>query len=236
MGLAFAQDQSDQTMNTASDFHLQAFNSLIEHAAIIDRTGKIIAINETWKRFARENGDPDLSVTGLGVNYLDVCRRAARQVRGGHEALYGVSAVMEGMIERFTLEYPCHPPGGLRWFAMTVSPLRGEQGGALLTHMDITTRKLAERAWENLVSQLSSALSSVERLDDTLPVCIQCKKVMGDQDFWSRLPLIGVQRAGGASPEAGQLCPECHGRTQWGKGVSVLSDLDCRLIPDVCVH
>ena len=47
-------------------------NSLPANIAVLDGAGNIIQVNERWEQYARENGDPDLTHTGVGVNYLDV--------------------------------------------------------------------------------------------------------------------------------------------------------------------
>src|SRR5215212_3582145 len=46
-----------------------------EHAAIVERSGTIVAANKAWKRFAKDN-EADLSKISEGANYLDVCDRA----------------------------------------------------------------------------------------------------------------------------------------------------------------
>jgi signal transduction histidine kinase len=45
--------------------------------AVIDRHGKIIAVNGAWSRFARERQAGSSPSVSVGANYLDVCRRAA---------------------------------------------------------------------------------------------------------------------------------------------------------------
>jgi hypothetical protein len=44
----------------------------------------------------------------------------------------------------FELEYPCDSPFETRWFLMRVLPLQGPEGGAVVSHTDITRRKGAE--------------------------------------------------------------------------------------------
>jgi hypothetical protein len=52
-------------------------NSLTSRVAILDRSGCIIATNEAWRKSAVLGGVPTAG-TKVGVNYLEVCRRAAR--------------------------------------------------------------------------------------------------------------------------------------------------------------
>jgi signal transduction histidine kinase len=52
---------------------------------------------------------------------------------------------MEGKQDIFTMEYPCSSPDEVRWFLMTVVPLQRPEGGAVVTHTNITRRTLAEQ-------------------------------------------------------------------------------------------
>ncbi len=53
---------------------LQAvLDSLPEHVAVLDGNGVITVVNRAWREFAASNGDPDLSHTGIGSDYLSVC-------------------------------------------------------------------------------------------------------------------------------------------------------------------
>src|SRR5687767_2569235 len=50
------------------------------HVAVLDAAGRILAVNAAWDRFGAENGlAPDYAFAG--VDYLDVCARAARGER-----------------------------------------------------------------------------------------------------------------------------------------------------------
>ncbi len=120
-------------------------NSIPSQLAVLDADGGIVQINEAWTTFARENGGPDALANGVGTNYLEVCRSAAGQlVDEAPVAHDGIRAVLSGARATFELEYPCHSPTEKRWFLMTVTPFKGTRGGAVVSHVDITQRKLAE--------------------------------------------------------------------------------------------
>ncbi len=118
--------------------------ALTAHIAVLDATGTIVAVNEAWDHFAQANGDPQLAHTGMGVNYLDVCRAAkATGDANAPQVLEGIGAVLTGAQDHFTLEYPCHSPTDERWFVMHVTPLENQQG-AVVSHDTITARKRME--------------------------------------------------------------------------------------------
>lgn len=120
------------------------FNSLPGHMAVLDRRGIIVAVNESWQRAADESG-VELSKAGVGVNYLEVCRRAAETGDTSAEAaLCGIRAVLRGEQNEFSLEYQGHGKDAEQWATLFVTPLKRQEGGAVVTHVDITKRKRAE--------------------------------------------------------------------------------------------
>jgi PAS domain-containing protein len=67
------------------------------------------------------------------------------------DLLEGLRAVLQGEQDIFEIEYPCHSPEERRWFRVCVTPLwtvpgvENENIGAIVSHANITDRKLAER-------------------------------------------------------------------------------------------
>lgn len=156
--------QTEQALRTSEDVLKAVQDSLAANLAVIDSEGTIIAVNERWRQFARENGDPDLAHTCEGVNYLDICRRAKGPWSEGAEAvLEGLKAVLRGESSEFEAEYPCPSPAHARWFFVRASRLAGAQGGAVIAHIDITERKWTEEALrtsEELVHRRYDAVSA----------------------------------------------------------------------------
>lgn len=137
--------KAEQALHENEELLRVVQNSLMANIAVLDREGNIIAVNEAWERFARENGDPTLSSTGVGVNYLDVCRHALGPFsEGAKEALDGLQVILDGAESEFELIYPCPSPYVDRWFTMRAAPLRSERGGLVVSHVDITERIQAE--------------------------------------------------------------------------------------------
>lgn len=122
-------------------------DALSAQIAVLDTTGRIIAVNEAWRRFARENdGDASLE-DGIGMDYFEAClnRSDDDPERLGEQACEGIRAVIAGQRREFSLEYPCHHPEYPRWFLLTVTPLEDGVGGAVVAHLDISSRVRAEQ-------------------------------------------------------------------------------------------
>lgn len=125
----------------------QILDAMTEHIAVLDEKGRIVMVNQTWRRFAEGNGSPDVGWPGM--SYLEVCRRGAtaagEEGRQARIVLEGLQAVLAGKLPHFQWEYPCHSPQQERWFVLNATPLTGSPGGAVVTHIEITDRKLREQ-------------------------------------------------------------------------------------------
>jgi hypothetical protein len=114
-------------------------DELPEEAAIVERSGTIVAVNGAWRRFASDNG-ADPGEVSEGANYLGVCVGArGEQSEYARSFAEGLRSVLAGTEERFALEYPCHSPQEKRWFVGTVGRLAdGDAPLALVAHENVT--------------------------------------------------------------------------------------------------
>ena len=144
-------------------------DSLPAHVAVLGPDGTILATNAAWRRFQQENGGTPGSC-GEGCNYLATCRccdgegaDVARKVADG------IESVLRGDTESFTFEYPCHAPHEQRWFLLSVTPLSAAPGrGAVVTHINITDRKLSEDATRARAAELAHLARSLKRTNEEL--------------------------------------------------------------------
>jgi hypothetical protein len=140
-------------------------DELPEEAAVVERSGTIVAVNKAWRRFAKDNG-ADPGEVSEGTNYLGVCAGArGEQSEYARSFAKGLHSVLRGTEERFVLEYPCHSPTKKRWFVGRVGRLAdGDAPLALVVHEDVTVRRVhsasestkAARTQENLPSTHSA--------------------------------------------------------------------------------
>jgi diguanylate cyclase (GGDEF)-like protein len=132
-------------MIKSPEFLNAILDSLGEHIAVIDNLGDILFVNHAWVVFGRNN-TCSFSDGWNGVNYLKVCKKAARMGDSlAKIAIEGINSVIYSRKESFYFEYPCHSPHEARWFMMRVTSFK--QSGRqyfVITHQNITERKLAE--------------------------------------------------------------------------------------------
>jgi DNA-binding CsgD family transcriptional regulator len=103
--------------------------------AILDASGRIVAINDTWKAFARRNG-LRVDEFAVGTKYLDFCRS---RDPGTRRFATNLRALLAGRRDLLTFVYPCHSPTRQRWFSLIGMPLSQEaSAGVALVHVNLT--------------------------------------------------------------------------------------------------
>ncbi len=114
-------------------------DTLNANIALIDAQGVIMVTNKAWKRFAEDNGDIGLQTTGVGQNYLQMCRAQEGTALLPQDNVYqGILDVIQGKRTEFSVTYPCHAPHERRWYVLHVAPLQHVEGGAVISHFNIT--------------------------------------------------------------------------------------------------
>ena len=137
-------------------------NSLLSHVAILDRDGTIVAVNDAWQAFGLENRKTDDEPVGVGVNYLDTCRSTADTNPEARHALDGVTAVLNGSRETFTMEYESHGQAEERWFWLVATPAKSAGGGAVVVHVPATDRVLARQELERTLREVARLKQQLE--------------------------------------------------------------------------
>lgn len=145
--------EADQRINEALTYTL--FNPVTSHFAVLDQQGVIVAVNDTWTEFARENdGAPSRTAAGEGADVAQA-------------ALTRIAAMLDGSVHEFSLGYPCDSPNLPRWFVLRVAPLRAaERLYGWTAHevegrsvVDVTPSKVSQADSRELMEQLRAARS-----------------------------------------------------------------------------
>ncbi|OLN23651.1 hypothetical protein BTO30_03525 [Domibacillus antri] len=130
-------------------------NLLSDHVAILNNDGTIIAVNESWEVFGKENGGEFSSV---GLNYLTVLRESGRT-----DVYNMILRVLCDEKEEAHLAYPCHSPDEERWFQMVIKPFSFEDGtdGAIVIHRNITVEVVSKHSLRNVLESMTDAFFSL---------------------------------------------------------------------------
>lgn len=139
-------------------------DSLQENIAVLDKDGRIVAVNLAWRQFAQSNGASSVLQAAIGLNYLSVCKTNGHDglPAEGAEAFAGIAAVLCGQQESFQFEYPCHSSTEKRWFRMNVTPFKGARGGAVVSHLNITQQYLSELEARRNMQLLHGSIEAID--------------------------------------------------------------------------
>lgn len=172
-----------------NEFINSALDSLNAHISILDENGKILYVNEGWRRFANDN-DGDRETYGLGLNYLEVCEKAqgACSEEAGEVAAL-IKELINGARSDFVLEYPCHSPSEKRWFEVRGTRFMFRQGLRIaIAHQDVTRLKTSEIRFQSFV--------------ELAPVGLWATDETGSNTYvspnWSAITGISAEDASGA--------------------------------------
>jgi len=140
----------------AEGLHSAVLGSLHDQIAVLDREGRIIEVNESWRHAVELAHPARFDRILAGESYFDACARAAES--GGQAATDQFAAlrdVLEGREKRCHFEY--QEPAGMdqAWIEVSIEKLRRPEGGAVVTRTDITARKRAEHEARTQQQQLT---------------------------------------------------------------------------------
>lgn len=153
----------DRIDGNRSPIQAAILNAIPAHLALLNAEGRIVAVNESWKRFAEANS---LQVADwcVGQSYLEVCERGSESSADARAAAEGLRRLLRGELEEFSLEYPCHSPTEQRWFRLMATPVRtAGEAGAVVMHINITQRRAAEDALRATEAQQRILVRELEK-------------------------------------------------------------------------
>jgi len=129
---------NEEKIRKAEQFTRAVINSLSAHICVLDMSGNVTMVNDAWRSFSAQNGGHPLT-TCENVNYLRACRDP--ECEDARKSLAGLRGVMNGSLNEYGLEYACDVPGrDAVHFQMRAVPLRYGDGGAVVSHDNISAR------------------------------------------------------------------------------------------------
>lgn len=160
--------QAEQALKASESFNKGILDSLTSHIAVINAKGTILKVNKSWNTFAQNNGGDASEKYGEGANYFDACRRQNNTTdEFASQVLKGIKDVLNGDINDFYLEYPCHSPVTKRWFNMRINLFEGSETMILIEHHDISERKMAEQNLAATTDALQHTLNDLNNILDS---------------------------------------------------------------------
>ena len=163
--------RSHEKLELAHKTQSSILNALPANIALLDNSGTIIAVNRGWETFNSDNYLKSLNYN-IGENYLQVSTKAdTEDITSGIAIAEGIREVIEGHIDCFHTEYSCHTSERKKWYRVEVAKLNDEKdAGVVVMHIDVTDRKQAELAANELNDQLSQSASDIRLQSGTGPI------------------------------------------------------------------
>ncbi|MEI6207947.1 MAG: PAS domain S-box protein [Desulfuromonadales bacterium] len=170
----------EQELQASEQFIRTTLDSIPNHVCVLSGTGEILAVNKAWRDFYDQNSTGQVEHNYyVGCNYLEICLNAAGPYSdGARQVADGIAKVkVDG--KTFVMEYQCSSPNVTRFFLVNVTRIHGESGNILITHENITERKLFEVEIKESRQQLANI---IDFLPDATFVVDNDKKVIA----WNR--------------------------------------------------
>jgi PAS domain S-box-containing protein len=136
--------RADEARRQADLLHAATLASVHDQIVVLDATGTIIEVNESWRRFVEIAAIRPFESARIGSQYLKACAAAAATGDAmAADLLSAVGDVLDGASAGRRLEFSIETADGLLWFEICIEPLRRREGGAVIIRTDITERKRA---------------------------------------------------------------------------------------------
>jgi len=173
------------------------FDLSIDMLAIAMFTGYFKRLNPAWERTLGFSREELMSKPMFDFVHPDDRARTLeqnRKVRGGGQAL------------SFENRYICKD-GSYRWLLWN-STADADRQLIYAVARDITARKQAEDERERLVTDLRSALAEVKELQKILPICMYCKNIRDDENYWQSVETYITHHTHTRFSHG--ICPSCY--------------------------
>lgn len=136
-------------------------------SAVLDRSGRIVAVNAAWRRLADELGGA-ASAVQVGRDYLRTCGAVMGAAEADiEEMVRGLRDVLGGLRSDFRYEFACQIGTEQRWYLTTAAPLAGG-AGALVSHTDLSSRQRAEEVLKKRAVELASMARRLKQTNEEL--------------------------------------------------------------------
>ena len=169
----------------------------IDMLCIAHFSGYFKRISPSWERtlgFSREELQSRPMFEFVHPDDLERTLEQNRKVRAGGQAL------------GFENRYRCRD-GSYKWLLWNATADLDHQVIYSVAR-DITERKQAEQEREQLLRKLQAALVDVKELQGILPICMYCKSIRDDENYWQSVEAYISQHT--KSTFSHGICPTCY--------------------------
>jgi len=192
-----AKNWEDDMREEAPDVEDRFFALSIDMLCIAHFSGHFKRLNSAWETtlgFSREELQSKPMFEFVHPDDRERTLEQNRKVRTG------------GQARAFENRYRCKD-GSYRWLLWNATADLDHQLIYSLAR-DITERKQAEEEREQLLRELQAALAEVKELQKILPICMYCKNIRGDENYWQTVEAYISHHTNTRFSHG--ICPACY--------------------------
>jgi C4-dicarboxylate-specific signal transduction histidine kinase len=152
-----ARTESERALHSQEALNQAVLRSLPGYVSILDDAGKILQVNERWREAGSDIAGGFFTKNMPGDDYASSWDQSSA-ARNDFSELLGrqVRSVLNGQTSQAVLEWQSSgEDSAVRWFEIRCDALQWPQGGAVLSHLDITERKKTEMQAQTNLQALS---------------------------------------------------------------------------------
>jgi formate hydrogenlyase transcriptional activator len=153
--------RAEERLREAQDVHRAVLGSIRSAVAVLDREGRVTAVNEAWLTAATCLDSPAARVA-TGGDYLEACRSGMAEKPALGDLLDGVQAVLSDRSATHDVTLQCLSEGSACSFLVRVTPLKARAGGAVVKWTDVTELEQAKAALEESLREVSELKERLE--------------------------------------------------------------------------
>ena len=195
--LGWAKSWEEDMREEAPDLEDRFFTLSIDMLCIAHFSGYFKRLNPAWEKtlgFSREELQSRRMFEFVHPEDREDTLAQNQKVRNGGQAL------------AFENRYRCKD-GSYKWLLWNATADLDHQVIYSVAR-DITERKQAEQEREQLLRQLQAVLADVKALQGMLPICMYCKRIRDDENYWQTVEAY-ISHHTNASFSHG-ICPACY--------------------------
>jgi transcriptional regulator with GAF, ATPase, and Fis domain len=151
---ALYRKRAEARLQQAQDLNRAVLASMTSAVAVLDRSGRVVTVNEAWAAAAARSDCPGLRVGR--------CEDPEGSAGCSQELLEGIRAVLSGRSDRRSLTLRCGCDSHERHFLVNVTPLDAPAGGAVVSRTDVTELEQAKLALEESLRQVCELKERLE--------------------------------------------------------------------------
>jgi PAS domain S-box-containing protein len=173
------------------------FTLSIDMLCIVHFSGYFKTLNPAWEKtlgFSREELQSKPMFEFVHPEDRERTVEQNRHVRAG------------GQAHAFENRYLCKD-GSYRWLRWNATADLEHQVIYSVAR-DITESKQAEQAREQLLQELKAVLAEVRELREILPICMFCKKIRDDENYWQTVEAYISHHTNSRFSHG--ICPACY--------------------------